>query len=103
MSDLVGVGPDSGLGFPSFKKIADGFDLPYVACDKHAVLDHAIQTALNTKGPIVCEVFIDLNQQFSPKLTSRRLENGAMQTSALEDMAPFLSREELEENMLVKE
>lgn len=102
-SDLVGVGPDSGLGFPCFKKIAQGFDLPYVSCDKHAVLDQAIKRALDAKGPIICEVFIDLNQQFSPKLTSRRLDNGTMQTSALEDMAPFLSREELEENMLVKE
>ena len=101
--DLVGVGPDSGLGFPCFRKIAAGFDLPYVSCDKHAELDQAIQSVLETKGPIICEVFIDLNQQFSPKLSSRRLENGAMQTSALEDMAPFLSREELAMNMFVQE
>ena len=102
-ADLVGVGPDSGLGFPSFKKIAEGFDLPYVSCDKHATLDQVLEKTLKTKGPIICEVFIDLNQQFSPKLSSRRLENGAMQTSPLEDMAPFLSRNELEDNMLVKE
>ena len=54
-------------------------------------------------GPIVCEVMLDLNQSFAPKLSSRRLEDGTMVTSSLEDMAPFLSREALAENMLAQE
>ena len=98
---LVGVGPDSGLGFPSFEKLATGFDLPYVACRNHEELDVAIQKTLAFNGPVMCEVFLDLNQQFSPKLSSRRLEDGTMITSPMEDMAPFLTREELQENMLI--
>jgi len=43
---------------------------------------------------------LDLNQQFSPKLSSRKLADGSMVTSSLEDMAPFLPREELESNMI---
>lgn len=99
--DLVGVGPDSGLGFPSFEKLAQGFDLPYVACRTHADLDAAIGQTLAHTGPMLCEVFLDLHQQFSPKLSSRRLEDGTMVTSPMEDMAPFLSREELQNNMLI--
>lgn len=98
---LVGVGPESGLGFPRFEKLASGFDLPYVACRNHEELDTAIQKTLAFNGPVLCEVFLDLNQQFSPKLSSRRLEDGTMVTSPMEDMAPFLSREELQENMLI--
>ncbi len=100
---LIGVGPDSGLGFPSFEKLAAGFDLPYTHCQDHAQLSRSIEATLAHKGPIICEVFLDLEQVFAPKLSSRRLEDGTMVTSPMEDMAPFLSREELKENMLVAE
>ena len=98
---LVGVGPDSGLGFPRFEKLASGFDIPYVACKNHDDLNLAIENTLAYSGPVLCEVFLDLNQQFSPKLSSRRLEDGTMVTSPMEDMAPFLTREELQDNMLI--
>ncbi len=98
---LVGVGPDSGLGFPSFEKLAAGFGLPYQVCKNHNELNRAIEQTMAQDGPVVCEVFIDLSQQFSPKLSSRRLEDGRMVTSPLEDMTPFLSREELAENIIV--
>ena len=99
---LIGVGPDSGLGFPDFAKLVAGFGLPYVSCRDHAELNARIEDTLQQNGPVVCEVFIDLEQVFAPKLSSRRLEDGTMVTSPMEDMAPFLSREELRENMLVK-
>jgi acetolactate synthase-1/2/3 large subunit len=54
-----------------------------------------------TAGPAFCEVLLDLEQGFAPKLSSRRLEDGRMVTSPLEDLAPFLSREELAENLLI--
>jgi acetolactate synthase-1/2/3 large subunit len=44
---------------------------------------------------------LDLRQVFAPKLSSRKLDDGRMVTSPPEDMAPFLSREELRENMIV--
>ena len=100
---LVGVGPDSGLGFPDFAKLVAGFGLPYVSCHKHEELSERIEATLEQTGPMVCEVFLDLEQVFAPKLSSRRLEDGSMVTSPLEDMAPFLSREELQENMLVQD
>ena len=99
---LIGVGPDSGLGFPDFAKLVAGFGLPYVSCRDHAELNARIEYTLQQNGPVVCEVFIDLEQVFAPKLSSRRLEDGTMVTSPMEDMAPFLSREEFRENMLVE-
>ena len=50
-------------------------------------------------GPQFCEVMIDPAQNFAPKLSSRKLDDGRMVSSPLHDMAPFLSREELAENM----
>jgi acetolactate synthase-1/2/3 large subunit len=99
--NIVGCGTDSGLSFPDFGEVSRAFGLPFERCKSHADLDRAIQATLAAEGPAVCEVFLDLKQAFSPKLSSRKLEDGRMVTSPLEDMAPFLDRAELQSNMLV--
>jgi acetolactate synthase-1/2/3 large subunit len=99
--NIVGCGTDSGLSFPDFGKIAGAFGLPFRRCANHRDLPLAIRETLEGDGPQCCELILDLAQPFAPKLTSRRLENGRMVSSPLEDMAPFLSREELRENMFI--
>jgi acetolactate synthase-1/2/3 large subunit len=56
---------------------------------------------LDGDGPLVCDVMLDPKQNFEPKLSSRALPDGRLVSSPLEDMFPFLSREELKENMIV--
>jgi acetolactate synthase-1/2/3 large subunit len=97
--NVVGCGPDSGLTFPSFRRLAEGFGLAASSVEEHAALPQAIRAALHGGEPHLCEVFLDKAQGFAPKLASRRLEDGTMVSPALEDMAPFLPREELEEAM----
>ena len=99
--NIIGCGTDSGLSFPDWGRIAAAFNLPFFRVDTHGELDEAIRRTIETDGPTLCEVVIDLRQAFSPKLSSRKLDDGRMVTSPLEDMAPFLSREELRENMIV--
>jgi acetolactate synthase-1/2/3 large subunit len=99
--NIVGCGPDSRLTFPDYQRVLGAFGLPTQKCRSHAELDLAIRATLDQAGPQACEVFFDKNQVFAPKLASRRLEDGSMVSSALEDMSPFLSRAELAENMIV--
>lgn len=97
---VVGCGTDSGLSFPDFGKVAAAFGLPFVRCSRHDDLPAAIAETLASVGPGMCEIELDLTQQFTPKLSSRKLDDGSMVTSSLEDMAPFLSRDELRDNMI---
>ncbi len=99
--NVVGCGDESGVSFPNWEKIAAAFDLPFRRASNHAELPDAIAETLATDGPAFCEVVLDLAQPFAPKLSSRRLPDGRMVTAPLEDMAPFLSREELAENMFI--
>ena len=99
--NIVGCGTDSALSFPDFGKVAHAFGLPFRRCQTHGELSSAIEATLAEQGAAICEIMIDLAQSFAPKLSSRKLEDGRMVTAALEDMAPFLSREELKSNMLV--
>jgi acetolactate synthase I/II/III large subunit len=99
--NVAGCGPRSGVGFPDFLAVAAAFGIPG---RRIAHLDEAraaIRATLDADGPALCEVMLDPAATFAPKLSSRRLEDGRMVSAALEDMAPFLPREEFAENMLI--
>jgi acetolactate synthase-1/2/3 large subunit len=42
-----------------------------------------------------------MTQLFEPRLSSRKLPNGDLVSSPLEDMAPFLPRPEFEAEMII--
>ncbi|MBO5522572.1 MAG: thiamine pyrophosphate-binding protein [Roseburia sp.] len=98
---LVGIGVDSGdLSFPSMEKLAWAYGYPYQRIDKNEDLLQ-IKETLEKQGPCICEIMADIEQKFEPKCASRRLEDGTMVSAPLEDLAPFLSREELERQMRI--
>ena len=99
--NVVGCGTESGLGFPDMEKLAAAYDFPYARATTHADMGEAIERTLGRAGRAICEVVLDLEQVFAPKLASRKLDDGRMISSPLEDLAPFLSREELRENMII--
>jgi acetolactate synthase-1/2/3 large subunit len=98
--NIKGCGPQSGVTFPDFVRVAEAFGIPARRCERLSDLQEAISWTLEGDEARCCEIMLDPSQPFAPKLSSRRLEDGTMVSSALEDMAPFLSREELEENIL---
>lgn len=97
----VGCGPQSGVTFPDFAKIASGFGIKHVMASKSADCEEAITQTLSMPGLVVCEVRLDMNQPFEPRLSSRKLPNGDLVSSPLEDMAPFLPRPEFEAEMII--
>jgi acetolactate synthase-1/2/3 large subunit len=97
----IGCGPESGVTFPDFGKLAVAFGFPFRRCASHGELHDAIAATMAEPGAAVLEVMIDPAQPFSPKTSSKRLEDGRMVTAPLEDMAPFLPREELLGNLYV--
>jgi acetolactate synthase I/II/III large subunit len=97
----VGGGPNSGVTFPDFGRLSEGFGLPFRRCTCHQDMSEAVAATLATDGPAVCEVMLDENQPFAPKLGAKQLPDGRIVSPALEDLSPFLAREVLHENMLI--
>jgi acetolactate synthase-1/2/3 large subunit len=95
---LVGADYASGLDNPRFEMLAGAYDLKYVHIANHEQLDR-IPFVLDADGPVLCEVNISPKQGISPKASSYRRPDGTFESRPLEDMAPFLSREEIWENM----
>ncbi len=99
---LVGVGVDSGdLSFPCMEKIAWAYGYPYVSAHHNSELADAVEKTLATEGPVICEIFVDMEQKFEPKAESKMQLDGTMVSVPLEDLCPFLSDEELAENMYI--
>lgn len=99
---LVGVGEESGdLSFPDLSKLAPAYGFPYLSCHSSGALDRVIREAVDAAGAVICEIFVTKYQKTEPKTASRRLADGTMFSAPLEDMYPFLSREELAENMYI--
>ena len=98
----VGYGPESGVTFPDYERIAYGFDVAFRRCGSHEHVRDSIAWALAQDGPTICEVMIDETIPFTPKTSSKRLPDGRMVTAPLEDMAPFLPRDEFRSNMIVE-
>lgn len=98
----VGIGEESGdLSFPDFHKIADAFGYPYFEAHSNAEMMQVVDEVLKVDGPVFCEIFTDTDQRWEPKSSAKRLEDGSMVSPPLEDLAPFLPREELEKIMFI--
>lgn len=96
----VGIGKDSGdLGFPKLEKLIPAYDLPYYKLEDNQTLAEDLDKILAQDAPFVCEVFVDTEQNFEPKVAAKKLPDGTMVSATLENMSPFLPEEELRENM----
>lgn len=97
----VGGGPKSNVTFPTFSRIAEAFGFAYFHAGTHNDLPAAIDDALAAEGPTICELMVDENVPFAPKLGAKAHPDGRITSPALEDLSPFLPREVLAENMRI--
>src|SRR5690349_6733476 len=96
---LVGADSSSGVGNPRFDSLATAYGLGYCRIENHAGLDAQLAACLAEPGPTICELNVSPAQPRSPRLMSRRTEDGRMESPALEDMYPFLPKEEIQRNL----
>ena len=95
---LVGVSKENGISFPECEKLAECYGLKYTKIDDILSADEKIREFLNFDGPAICEAVVDVAQNFEPKLSSKVMPDGKITSPSLDDMFPFLSREEYESN-----
>ncbi len=100
--NFVGIGPQSGdLSFPDFKKIAEAFGYRYFSAHSNAEMKAVVDEVLKLEGPVFTEIFTDTTQVWEPKSSTKRLEDGTLVSPPLEDLAPFIPRDELKKIMVI--
>ena len=99
----VGIGPESeDLSFPDFEKLASAFGYKYYSAHSNEEMKKQVDSILATPGAAFMEIFVSDTQLFEPKSATKRLEDGTLVSPPLEDLAPFLNREEFLSNMIIK-
>jgi acetolactate synthase-1/2/3 large subunit len=96
----IGTDADSGVSIPSIRKVVESFNIKYVFADSNN-LEEAIQYTIQYNGPIVCEVMCEKWQEVVPTLMGKKNDDGSITAKPLEDMYPFLPRDEFYGNMIV--
>ena len=72
-----------------------------MAITSQADLRRQIRAVIETPGPVVCEVIAPSEEQRAPRLSSMQRPDGSMVSKPLEDLWPFLDREEFRSNMII--
>ncbi len=99
--NFCGIGEESGdLGFPDLSKLAHAYGYPYYSIKNNGEMNK-LDEILSRDGYLICEVFMTTEQIFEPKSATKKLPDGRLYSPPLEDMFPFLDREELESNMYI--
>jgi acetolactate synthase I/II/III large subunit len=101
-SRYAGSDPNSGVSCPDLKKIAYAYGIPYESIRDENELERMLENIIDHPGPIICEVYTDTQQKIIPSISSKELPDGRLVSAPLEDMWPFLPREELEKEMIIK-
>ena len=96
--NLVGESCGSGVSFPDMVKIGEAYGIPSMRIQSLESMS-AVDEMLAAPGPALIEVMVNPDQQFEPRSSSRQLPDGQIVSPPLEDMYPFLDREEMAENI----
>lgn len=99
----AGCDSASGVSFPDVTKLAAAYGLASAVIDRNEGLAEAVARVLAMPGPVVCDVRLTPDYRFEPKLSSEKKPDGRIVSKPLEDMYPFLDREEFRSNMLIPE
>ena len=98
----IGTDKDSGISFPEIQKIALAYGIKYFIAKEVSELDLVLENVMKYNGPVLCEIICPENQEIIPATASLRRDDGSMISKPLEDMYPFLSREEFKKEMINK-
>ena len=99
---LIGLDPETGVSFPEFDKLAEAFRFKYFEVNNEPDVRNTIEEALATEGPVLINVVVDPDQNFVPKLSSKVMPDGSIVSPSMDDMFPFLPRDEYESNRYIK-
>ena len=98
---LVGCNAETGVSFPDLAKLADLYSFKYCKINSTYGMKKEIKKVLSLKGAVICEVVLNNRYIFAPKLSSEKMPDGRLISKPLEDLYPFLSRNEFKKNMII--
>ncbi|MDR3735084.1 MAG: thiamine pyrophosphate-binding protein [Acidobacteriaceae bacterium] len=98
----LGADSNSGLTIPNLTRVGNAYRLGTAEILDQTHLREDVRKVLAMKGPVVCDVHVLPDEVRAPRLQSYQKPDGSFVSKPLEDLFPFLPREEFLANMIVK-
>lgn len=98
---LSGADATSGMTLPDIRKVAEAYGLKTALIADQRNLAADIAAVLAMDGPVICEVVTIPDEQRIPSMSSAQRPDGSLYSKPIEDLWPFLDREEFLANMIV--
>lgn len=100
---LVGADAKSGLQLPRLQNLTHAYGVSYICIETHHDLDTQLRQIIEQPSPVICEVIVNAEEPRIPRTMTRTNAHGQLESSALEDLYPFLAQDELLEQMIAME
>jgi acetolactate synthase-1/2/3 large subunit len=94
---LIGESESSGVSFPSTKKIAGAYGIKFTRISNSININNKLKKVLDSTGPEICEIICQTNHLIIPTVSSKKLPDGKLVSTSIDDMYPFLSEKEMKE------
>jgi len=101
-SATIGADRKTGLTIPNLSKVGASYGLSTYVISDQSDLKKNVREVLAMKGPVVCDVNVLPDEVRAPRLQSYQRSDGTFVSKPLEDLFPFLPRDEFLANMIVK-
>ncbi|HWK10103.1 MAG TPA: thiamine pyrophosphate-dependent enzyme, partial [Vicinamibacterales bacterium] len=98
----IGADPATGLTVPDLAKVAAAFGIKSATIHDQTDLPAEVRRILNMPGPVICDVRVIPDESRAPRLSSVQRADGTFVSRPLEDLWPFLDRDEFLANMIVE-
>jgi acetolactate synthase-1/2/3 large subunit len=98
----IGADRNTGLTIPNLSAVGQAFKLSTHVIADQTNLRAEVRKVLDMPGPVLCDVNVLPDEVRAPRLQSYQKEDGSFVSKPLEDLFPFLPREEFLANMIVK-
>ena len=97
----VGSDPGSGVSCPDYVRVGRAYGIPSMRINNHSEMEEKIKQVLEHPGPIICDIHAVSELMLTPKLRTQITSTGQFISPTLENMAPFLSENEIRKNMII--
>jgi len=98
----IGCDTPTGMQLPVLGKVAQAYGIASAEISEQTDLAAQIRKVLETPGPVVCDLKVIPDEPRCPRVTSVQRPDGSFVSKPLEDLWPFLDRDEFAENMIVR-
>jgi len=98
---IIGTDKSNGVSCPDFEKVSKSFGIRYERISSSEELRQNIKKILQIKGSVICEIFAKEDQDYIHS-SYRTNENGKFVQPPIEDQSPFLKKEIIKSEMIIK-